>query len=274
MAFDDAVQRGSVKAGDLVAFVGSGVGYNQAGAVFRVGELPRDGELTGVCYDDRDDERSHRYSACRGTDHECGYGPRYDRRDRAGERLGRLRAMIAGDVLGERARLTPDAPALVVVDPPLRLSYGELDERATRCAAAWCALGLRKGDRVALLAHNRVEYLDAFFAAGKSGVVLVTLGTRATPHELAPVLADCAPRVVLYDGAFASTVAALREGADPAQSSRALDRARRAARPGRRALRRPRRRRRSRRRSCASAASPRTSGACSTPRAPPAVPRA
>lgn len=48
MAFDDAVQRGSVKAGDLVAFVGSGVGYNQAGAVFRVGELPRDGELAAA----------------------------------------------------------------------------------------------------------------------------------------------------------------------------------------------------------------------------------
>jgi 3-oxoacyl-[acyl-carrier-protein] synthase-3 len=41
MAFDDAVCKGLVKAGDLVAFVGSGVGYNQAGAVFRVGELPR-----------------------------------------------------------------------------------------------------------------------------------------------------------------------------------------------------------------------------------------
>jgi 3-oxoacyl-[acyl-carrier-protein] synthase-3 len=41
MAFDDAVEKGVVRAGDLVAFVGSGVGYNQAGAVFRVGELPR-----------------------------------------------------------------------------------------------------------------------------------------------------------------------------------------------------------------------------------------
>lgn len=40
MAFDDAVEKGKVKAGDLVAFVGSGVGYNQAGVVFRVGELP------------------------------------------------------------------------------------------------------------------------------------------------------------------------------------------------------------------------------------------
>jgi len=42
MAFDDAVERGVVRPGELVAFVGSGVGYNQAGAVFRVGELPRE----------------------------------------------------------------------------------------------------------------------------------------------------------------------------------------------------------------------------------------
>jgi len=41
MAFDDAVEKGKVRAGDLVVFVGSGVGYNQAGAAFRVGELPR-----------------------------------------------------------------------------------------------------------------------------------------------------------------------------------------------------------------------------------------
>ncbi|HLF55433.1 MAG TPA: ketoacyl-ACP synthase III [Thermoanaerobaculia bacterium] len=41
MAFDDAVVKGLVEPGDLVAFVGSGVGYNQAGAVFRVGDLPR-----------------------------------------------------------------------------------------------------------------------------------------------------------------------------------------------------------------------------------------
>ena len=38
MAFDDAVRKGRVAAGDLVLFLGSGVGYNQAGAVFRIGE--------------------------------------------------------------------------------------------------------------------------------------------------------------------------------------------------------------------------------------------
>ena len=118
---------------------------------------------------------------------------------------------MQADLVGERARLTPDRPALVVVEPELRLTYGQLDARAVRCARLWTeTLGLRKGDRVGILAHNRVEYLDAFFAAGKTGIVLVTLGTRLTAPELAHVVKDSGLRALCYDGALAETVAALR----------------------------------------------------------------
>jgi fatty-acyl-CoA synthase len=113
--------------------------------------------------------------------------------------------------LGERARLTPGKTALVVVDPPLRLTYGELEARARRCALVWRKLGLGPGDRVAILAHNRVEYLEHFFAAGKSGSILVPLGTRLTPHELAPILEDSGARVVFYEHGFSPTVAVLQE---------------------------------------------------------------
>lgn len=133
--------------------------------------------------------------------------------------------MISADVLGERARLTPDACALVVVEPDLRLTYRELDARAIRCAVAWRGLGVAPGDRVALLAHNRVEYLEAFFAAGKTGTILVTLGTRLTPHELAPILEDSGARALMYDGAFADTVAALRPRLPGIESWIALDEA-------------------------------------------------
>jgi fatty-acyl-CoA synthase len=131
--------------------------------------------------------------------------------------------VISADVLGERARLTPDAPALVVVDPPLRLTYRELDRRAARCASAWRALGVGHGDRVGLLAHNRVEYLEAFFAAGKSGAVLVPLGTRLTAPEIAPILEDSGARVCLYDASFAPTVATLRRTAPAVERWVALD---------------------------------------------------
>jgi len=131
--------------------------------------------------------------------------------------------MITGDVLGERARLTPDKTALVVVDPPLRVSYRELDERAVRSALAWRALGLAPGDRVAILAGSRVEYFDAFHAAGKSGVILVTLSSRSTPHELAPVLENSGARVVLWDRDHATTAEALRGLAPAVECWVALD---------------------------------------------------
>ena len=120
--------------------------------------------------------------------------------------------MIHADVLGERARLTPEKTALVDVASGERLTYRDLDRRAVRCARMWRErCGLEKGDRVAILAHNRLEVLDAFFAAGKSGVVLLTLGTRLTAHELAHIVGDAEPRAVIYDGELADTVRDLRQ---------------------------------------------------------------
>ena len=122
---------------------------------------------------------------------------------------------MQADILGERARLTPDATALVIVEPALRLSYAELDSRATACARLWTeTLGLRKGDRVGILAHNRVEYLEAFFAAGKTGVILVTLGTRLTAPELEHVVEDSGLRALHFDDALLDVVHELRQRVD------------------------------------------------------------
>ncbi len=134
--------------------------------------------------------------------------------------------MIQADVVGERARLTPDKTALVDVATGSRHSYLDLDRRAARCARLLLErCGLEKGDRAGILAHNRIEYLDAFFAAGKSGVVLVTLGTRLTAHELAHVVQDSGLRVLLYDGELAGVVAELRrlEAASGVEQWIALD---------------------------------------------------
>ncbi len=119
--------------------------------------------------------------------------------------------MLHADILAERARLTPERTALVYVPTQERFSYGELDRRASRCAARWQELGLRKGDRVGILACSRVEYLDAFFAAARSGIVLVPLNTRLTAHELDSIIRDAGCRVLLYDASTAETVRALKQ---------------------------------------------------------------
>ncbi len=120
--------------------------------------------------------------------------------------------MYYPDLLGERARLMPDKEALVFVPTGERLSYAELDARAEACASLWRqSWELDKGDRVALLAHNSIELVVAFFAAGKAGIILVPLSTRATVHELVPILANCEPRCLIYGPEFGDTVAELRE---------------------------------------------------------------
>lgn len=123
--------------------------------------------------------------------------------------------MIHADVLGERSRLSPGKTALVFVPTGERFTYSELNRRGERAAALLRdRLGIGKGDRVGLLAHNRVEYVDLFFAAAKAGIVLVPLGTRLTTHELAFIARDAGLSALVYGGEFAQTVAALRVEVD------------------------------------------------------------
>lgn len=119
---------------------------------------------------------------------------------------------LHGDLLGERARLTPGREALALADGSLRLTYGELDARANRAALALTrSLGLEKGDRVGLLAHNCVEFIEVFFAGARSGVIVVPLSTRATVHELEAIVRDSGMRALVYGRGFAGHAAELRD---------------------------------------------------------------
>ncbi len=120
--------------------------------------------------------------------------------------------MITADVLGERARITPHSVALVYVPSGKEFTYAQLDSQATACARVWeDVLSLRPGDRVGILSENRVEYVDAFCAAGKSGIILVPLSTRNTAHELEHVVRDSGMRCLMYTSRTAATVAQLRQ---------------------------------------------------------------
>ena len=119
--------------------------------------------------------------------------------------------MLHGDLLGERARLTPAKAALVDVSTGMRHTYAELDARAVAAARVLReTLSLAKGDRFGILAGNRVEFLDLFFGAPKAGVVLVPLGTRLTAHELQHIVRDSGLRGLAYGAEFAPTVTELR----------------------------------------------------------------
>ncbi len=123
--------------------------------------------------------------------------------------------MIHADLVGERARLFPDRTAVVMVDGGDRFSYRELDRRAVGCARMWLyGLGVRPGDRVGVLSGNRIEFLDAFFAAGKSGIVLVPLNTKLAAPELEFIIRDCGLKALMYDEDHRETVRRLRSRVD------------------------------------------------------------
>jgi fatty-acyl-CoA synthase len=119
--------------------------------------------------------------------------------------------MIHGDILGERARLSPDRTALIYLPTQQRFTYHELNERATRCARLWLErCHIVKGDRVGILARNRVEFLDAFFAAGKTGIIFVPLNTHLTPAELTIIIQDSGMKALLYDGELRESIEQLK----------------------------------------------------------------
>jgi fatty-acyl-CoA synthase len=115
--------------------------------------------------------------------------------------------VICADIIGERSRLSPDRIAMVEVASGRRLSYREMNHRAASAARTWLyGLGLKPKDRIGILSANRLEFIDAYCAAAKSGVILVPLGTRLTAAELAVIVADCGLSAVLYGPEHEDTV--------------------------------------------------------------------
>jgi fatty-acyl-CoA synthase len=111
--------------------------------------------------------------------------------------------MHAGDLLSRRALLTPRRTALVMLSTDRRYTYAELNARANRAANFLRdELGVRKGDRVSILAHNSVAYLDLLYGLAKIGAVLAPLNWRLVARELAYIIGDCAPRVLICGPEF------------------------------------------------------------------------
>lgn len=127
--------------------------------------------------------------------------------------------MYIGDYLGRRAIYSSDKLAIVDAgkSPAWRLTYAQLNERANKLAH-WLrdAAAIQPGDRVAILARDGVEHLDCFFACGKLGAIHTALNWRLHWRELAGVIANTAPRVLIYSDDFREAVQQLQNDPDAA----------------------------------------------------------
>ncbi|WP_433392207.1 class I adenylate-forming enzyme family protein [Micromonospora sp. KLBMP9576] len=103
------------------------------------------------------------------------------------------------DLLDDRAARTPEAAALHRHDRAW--SYRDVAERSSAAAGWLHDLGVRRGDRVVLLARNDAEVAPLIFGISRLGAVFVLLSDQLRPFHLEHILADCAPRVVLGSAA-------------------------------------------------------------------------
>ena len=124
--------------------------------------------------------------------------------------------MFIGDWMGRGALYWPEQVA--VVDTARgdagRFTYRAMNARA-EALGGWLrdVAGVKQGDRVALVAHNGVEYLDALFACGKVGAIFVPYNWRLHAAELADLVRAIRPRVLLFGDDFRDAVAHAREQA-------------------------------------------------------------
>ncbi|HEX2316013.1 MAG TPA: AMP-binding protein [Thermomonospora sp.] len=105
--------------------------------------------------------------------------------------------LTLGDVLAEHRRGRPAGVA--AVDGEVRLTYPELDERTALLAGALAADGVGPGERVLWLGRNSHRVLELLLACARLGAVCCPANWRQSPDELAFVLDDLSPRVVVWE---------------------------------------------------------------------------
>ena len=102
-----------------------------------------------------------------------------------------------GHWLTRRAALS--SQKIAVIDGPRRFNYQQLNLRVNQLARTLREAGLRKGDRLSMLALNCLEWVEAVMAAAKLGLILVPLNWRLTPAELGYQLADSQTRHLIFE---------------------------------------------------------------------------
>ncbi|MGI9285099.1 MAG: AMP-binding protein [Pseudomonadales bacterium] len=113
--------------------------------------------------------------------------------------------MNIGKIPAKIARLDPQREALIDVSDGRRVTYGALDERVRRLANGLTqTLGLKRGERVAILAKNCIEYMEVYYACARCGLITQPLNWRLGVEELSRILHNGEPTAVVVSTEYQS----------------------------------------------------------------------
>src|SRR4030066_1167608 len=109
------------------------------------------------------------------------------------------KCITAGTVLKMMAKQYPDKQG--AADKFRKMTFKEWNDRSCRLANALAKLGVKKGDRFAILAYNSVEWMELYAAAGKGGQITVPIMFRLAPPEMEYVInhSECKAFIVQKD---------------------------------------------------------------------------
>jgi acyl-CoA synthetase (AMP-forming)/AMP-acid ligase II len=105
-----------------------------------------------------------------------------------------------GEFIGLHAHVTPEK--LAAADLDRSMTFRDWNSRARKLANGLLGLGLSKGDRVGVLAYNRIEWLEIYAAVAKAGLVATPINFRLVAPEIQFILETCAARALIVEEAL------------------------------------------------------------------------
>ena len=122
------------------------------------------------------------------------------------------RLLNVAEVVATQARLQPSK--IGARDSRRALTFRAWHERASRLANGLHGLGLRPGDRVALLAYNRVEWMELYVALARAGLVAVPINFRLLGPEIVYIAQHCEARALIVQEELVERVEPIRDQLD------------------------------------------------------------
>ncbi|MBF0260506.1 MAG: AMP-binding protein [Magnetococcales bacterium] len=119
------------------------------------------------------------------------------------------------DFIAHHALMRAEHRSLVDRQSGRHFTYGQLHDEINRLARHLMQLGVGEGDRVVLLAPSRVEHITLFFACVRIGAILVPLNHRLADLEIAAILTDLEPKLLLGDRTGFIDLATLNQSVPP-----------------------------------------------------------
>ncbi len=112
------------------------------------------------------------------------------------------------DIVDRISVLSPSK--IAVRDGVTELDYKNLKNNGYNLANYFSSIGIKKKDRVVLLAYNCIEFSEIMYATSKVGAIISPINFRLSSDEIKDILLDCKPKIILYQKSFQNIISVVK----------------------------------------------------------------